>query len=80
MISTRDKAGVTPICSSGTVRYLFKATVQVELPPVQMVGVEREIIVFATIACVGQNVTPTFCKAQEDVTEIKEIEKGDFSD
>lgn len=77
--STKHKAGVTPLCSSESVSYLFEATVQVELPPVQMVGVEGEIVVFATIARVGQNITPALCKAQEDVTETKEIEEGDIS-
>lgn len=53
---------------------------QVELPPVQVVGVEGEIIILTTITRVGQNVTPALCKAQKDVTETKEIEEGDISD
>lgn len=65
-----------PPCSSEAVRYLFEATVQVELPPVQMVGVEGEIIILTTIARVGQNVAPALCEAQEDVTETKESEEG----
>lgn len=55
--------------------YLFEATVQVKLPPVQMVGVEREIIVLTTVARVGQNITSALCKAQEDVTGRQQIEK-----
>lgn len=40
-----------------------------------MVSVEGEIIVLATVACVGQHVTPALCKAQEDVTERKQIKE-----
>lgn len=51
--------------------YLFESAVEVELPPVEMVGVEREVIIFATVACVGQNVAATFCEAKKDVTATK---------
>ncbi len=53
--------------------YLFESTVQVELPPVEMVGIEREIIVFSIVAGVGQNVTATFGKAEKDVSAIKNM-------
>ena len=49
--------------------YLFEAAVQVELPPVQVIRVEGEIIILATVAGVGKNVAPALRKAQEDVTE-----------
>lgn len=72
-------AGATPLCSSEEVRYLFEATVQVELPPVQMVGVEGKIIVLAAVARVGQNVTAAFREAEEDVTETNETEEEEIS-
>lgn len=43
--------------------YLFESTVQVELPPIEMVGIEREIIILATVTGVGQNVAATFGEA-----------------
>lgn len=47
--------------------YLFEAAVQVELPPVQVIRVEREVIVFAAVTGVGQHIPATFGEAQEDV-------------
>lgn len=48
--------------------YLFESTVQVELPPIEMVGVEREIIIFSTIAGVGQYVAAAFGEAKKDMS------------
>lgn len=45
---------------------------QVELPPVQMVGVEAEVVVLSTVTGVGQNVAATFGEAQEDVPTGRE--------
>lgn len=47
--------------------YQFELAVDVELPPVQVVDVEGEVIV-PTAAGVGQNVPATLGKAQEDVS------------
>lgn len=51
--------------------YLFESTVQVELPPIEMVGIEREIIILATVTGVGQNVAATFGEAQKDMSVTK---------
>ena len=51
---------------------------EVKLPPVEMVGVEREVIIFPTITCVGQNISPTFREAKEDVTETKRVVGCEF--
>lgn len=41
---------------------------QVELPPIKMVGIEREIINFSKVTGVGQNVAATFGKAKKDMS------------
>lgn len=41
---------------------------QVELPPVEMVGIEREIVIFSTVTGVGQNVAATFGEAKENMS------------
>lgn len=46
---------------------LFEAAVQVKLPPVQVIGVEGEVIVLSAVARVGQNIPATLSEAQEDV-------------
>lgn len=51
--------------------YLLESAVEVELPPVEMVSVEREVIIFPTITRVGQNIAAAFCEAKKDVTESK---------
>lgn len=48
--------------------HLFEATVQVELPPVEVVGVEGEVVVLAAVAGVRQHIAPTLGEAQEDVS------------
>lgn len=47
--------------------HLFEFAVQVELPPVKVVG-EEGVIVCAAVAGVGQDVTAAFGEAQEDVS------------
>lgn len=47
--------------------YQLELAVDVELPPVQVVDVEREVIVPAA-AGVGENVTAALGKTQEDVS------------
>lgn len=37
----------------------------IELPPIKMVGIEREIIIFSTVTGVRQHVAATFGKAQK---------------
>lgn len=53
--------------------YLFESTVEVELPPVQMVSIEREIIIFSTVTGVGQNIAATFGEAKKDMPETKKV-------
>lgn len=53
--------------------HLSKSTVQVELPPIKMINIEREIIIFSTVAGVGQNIPATFGKAQKYVSKTKSI-------
>lgn len=53
--------------------YLFESTVQVELPPVEVVGVEREIIIFSTVAGVGQNVAAAFGEAKKDMSGTTKV-------
>lgn len=48
-------------------RYLFEAAVEVKLPPVQVIGVKGEVIIFSAVTGVGQNVTAALSEAQEDV-------------
>ena len=48
---------------------------EVELPPVEVVCVEGEVIIFPTVTCVRQNVAATFGEAEKDVTESK---RGDM--
>ena len=47
--------------------YQPELAVDVELPPVQVVDVEREVVVPAA-AGVGENITAALGKAQEDVS------------
>ena len=47
--------------------YQLELAVHIELPPVQVVDVEREVVV-PTAARVGENVTAALGKAQEDVS------------
>jgi len=53
--------------------YLFESTVQVELPPIKMVGIEREIIIFSAVTGVGQNVAAAFGKAKKDMPGTKKV-------
>ena len=53
--------------------YLFESTVQVELPPIKMVGIEREIIIFSTVAGVGQNIAAAFGKAKKHMSGTKKV-------
>lgn len=53
--------------------YLLESTVQVELPPIQMVSIEREIIVFSTVAGVGQNIAAAFGEAKKDMPVTKMV-------
>lgn len=46
---------------------------QVKLPPIKMISIEREIIIFSTITGVRQNVASTFGEAKKDVPENKKI-------
>lgn len=45
---------------------------QIELPPVKMINVEREVIIFPVVAGVGQNIPATFGEAQENVSKTKQ--------
>lgn len=47
--------------------YQLELAVDVELPPVQVINVEREVVV-PTAAGVGENVPAALGKAQEDVS------------
>lgn len=51
--------------------HLSESTVQIELPPIKVVDIEREVIVFSTVTGVGQNIPATFGKAQKYVSETK---------
>lgn len=51
--------------------HLSESTVQVELPPIKVIDIEREVIVFSTVAGVGQNIPATFGKAQKYVSKTK---------
>lgn len=53
--------------------YLFESTMQVELPPIEMVGIEREIIIFSTVTGVGQNVAAAFGEAKKDVSGTNKV-------
>lgn len=44
---------------------------QVELPPVEVVGVKREIVVLSAVAGVRQNVAAASGEAKEDVPGTK---------
>lgn len=48
---------------------------QVELPPVEMIGIEREIVILSTVAGVGQNVTATFGEAKENMSGIINVKQ-----
>lgn len=52
--------------------HLFESTMQIELPPVKMINVEREVIIFPVVAGVGQNIPATFGEAQENVSKTKQ--------
>ena len=41
---------------------------QIELPPIEMVGIEREVIILSAVAGVGQNIAATFGEAKKDVS------------
>lgn len=45
---------------------------QIELPPIKMIDIEREVIIFSVLAGVGQNIPATFGKAQENVSKTKQ--------
>lgn len=45
---------------------------QIELPPVKMIDIEREVIIFSVVAGVGQNIPATFGKAQKNVSKTKQ--------
>lgn len=51
--------------------HLFDSAVQVELPPIKMVGIKREIIIFSTVAGVGQDVAATFGEAEKDMSRTQ---------
>lgn len=54
--------------------YLFESTVQVKLPPIEKVGIEREVVViFSTVAGVGQNVATAFGETQKHMPGTKNI-------
>lgn len=65
------KEHIEVLASTFPFLYLFESTVQVELPPIEMVGIEREIIIFSTVAGVGQNVAAAFSEAEKDMTGTK---------
>lgn len=44
---------------------------QIELPPIKMIDIEREVVVFSIVAGVGQNIPATFGKAQKNVSKTK---------
>lgn len=52
---------------------LFKSTVQVELPPIEMVSIEGEVIIFPTVTGVGQNIASTFGETKKDVPETTKV-------
>ena len=43
--------------------HLFESTLHVELPPVQVVGVEGEVVIFSTVTGVGQDVAAALGEA-----------------
>lgn len=49
---------------------------QIELPPIQMVSIEREIVVFSTVAGVGQNIAATFGEAKKDMSGTTTTKKA----
>ena len=53
---------------------------QVELPPVEVIGVEGEVIVLSTVTGVGQHVTTTLSEPQEDVSGTREREGCESGD
>lgn len=46
---------------------------EVELPPIQVVGVEGEVVIFPTVAGVGQNVAATLGEAKKDVSGTTKV-------
>lgn len=42
---------------------------QIELPPIKMIDIEREVIIFSVVAGVGQNIPATFGEAQKNVSK-----------
>lgn len=53
--------------------YLFKSAVQIELPPIEMVSIEGEVIIFPTVTGVGQNIAATFGEAKKDVSGTTKV-------
>lgn len=51
--------------------HLFESTMQIKLPPIKMIDIEREIIIFSVVTGVGQNILATFGKAQKNVSKTK---------
>lgn len=51
--------------------HLSESAVQIELPPIKVIGIEREVIVFSTVAGVGQNIPATLGEAQKYVSKTK---------
>lgn len=44
---------------------------QIKLPPIKMISIEREVKIFSIVSSVRQNIASTFCEAQEYVSGIK---------
>lgn len=58
--------------------YLFESTVKVKLPPIEVVRIEREVIVRSTVAGVWQNIATAFGKTEKYVSvhnKLKEFMK-----
>lgn len=58
---------------------------QVELPPVQVIRVEGEVIILSAVTSVGQHVPATFGEAQEDVPvtaerQTNQIQHSNYSE
>lgn len=68
MVHIYNSAGSTTLSAF---LYLFDSTVQVELPPIKMVGIKREIIIFSTVAGVGEDIAATFGEAKKDVSRTQ---------
>lgn len=44
---------------------------KIELPPIKMIDIKREVIIFSVVTGVGQNIPATFGKAQKNVSKTK---------